>query len=43
MDNKWLLIEIIETLIQHANFDRDDLHRISKFADQEIVERYIKS
>tara|TARA_B100001029_G_C14737159_1_gene273470 strand:- start:271 stop:402 length:132 start_codon:yes stop_codon:yes gene_type:complete len=33
---------VIKQLIELGNFDRDDLHSISKSADDLIVERYIR-
>jgi len=36
------LLSVTKKLIRLGNFDRDDLHNISKYADQLIVERYIK-
>ena len=36
------LEKILASIINAKKLDRDDLHKISKFADDIIVERFIK-
>ena len=42
MDKEQVRI-IIKNLIDLSNFDRDDLHELSKYADQIIVNKFIRN
>ena len=42
MDKEQVKI-IIKNLIDLSNFDRDDLHELSKYADQIIVNKFIRN